>query len=263
MDNVSDDKKGPKFALKGNKPAPPYWIVDAEKEAFDDSKYKAGDEVPGIIVSPFTGDRGDIAAKRVWKDGVRTVVFCAEARDRQRVRRPVQRPEEGVRVRRGGLRQRAGAARLRAGGAEAEVRLREGAASRRAVARPAPLRTVVAASSANASFRPFRRPGRIHRSPLPRPWPAVHRERTVDALAPTVLLLTIAAVLVSQVTVRAQSVPGQDPVAGARVFVETAGCVKCHAIAGSGGRSGPTSPRPRDRARTTTWPPRCGTTCPA
>ncbi|MBI3030322.1 MAG: ethylbenzene dehydrogenase [Candidatus Rokubacteria bacterium] len=74
-DNVSDDKKGPKFALKGNKPAPPYWIVDSEKEALDGSKYKAGDEVPGIIVAPFTGDRGDISARHVWKDGVRTVEF--------------------------------------------------------------------------------------------------------------------------------------------------------------------------------------------
>ena len=74
-DNIGADKKGPKFALKGNKPAPPYWIVDAEKEPFDDGKYKAGDEVPGIIVSPLTGDRGDIAAKDVYKDGVRTVVF--------------------------------------------------------------------------------------------------------------------------------------------------------------------------------------------
>jgi len=73
VDNVSDDKKGPKFGLPGDKPAPPYWIVDAEKEAFDDSKYKAGDEVPSIIVAPFTGDRGDIQAKAVWKDGVRTV----------------------------------------------------------------------------------------------------------------------------------------------------------------------------------------------
>jgi hypothetical protein len=73
--NVSDDKKGPKFALKGNKPAPPYWIVDSEKEPFDDSKYKAGDEVPGIIVAPFTGDRGDISAKIIYKDGVRTSVF--------------------------------------------------------------------------------------------------------------------------------------------------------------------------------------------
>ena len=72
-DNVSDDKKGPKFALPGNKPAPPYWIVDAEKEPFDDSKYKAGDEVPGIIVAPFTGDRGDISAKAVWKDGMWTL----------------------------------------------------------------------------------------------------------------------------------------------------------------------------------------------
>ncbi len=75
VDNVSDDKKGPKFALPGNKPAPPYWIMDGEKEPFDASKYKAGDEVPGIIVAPFTGDRGDISAKIVYKDGVRTSVF--------------------------------------------------------------------------------------------------------------------------------------------------------------------------------------------
>jgi ethylbenzene dehydrogenase len=74
-DNVSGDKKGPKFALPGNKPAPPYWIMDAEKEPFDDSKYKAGDEVPGIVIAPFTGDRGDISVKVVYKDGVRTSVF--------------------------------------------------------------------------------------------------------------------------------------------------------------------------------------------
>jgi hypothetical protein len=75
VDNVSDDKKGPKFALKGNRPAPPYWIMDADKEPLDESKYKAGDEVPGIIVAPFTGDRADIAAKHAWKDGVRTIVM--------------------------------------------------------------------------------------------------------------------------------------------------------------------------------------------
>ena len=73
--NVSDDKKGPKFALPGNKPAPPFWIMESEKEPFDDSKYKAGDEVPGILVAPFRGDRGDIAAKHAWKDGVRTIVI--------------------------------------------------------------------------------------------------------------------------------------------------------------------------------------------
>lgn len=73
--NLNDAKNGPKWALKGNKPAPPFWIVDSEKEPFDDSKYKAGDEVPGIVVAPFTGDRGDISAKIVYKDGVRTSVF--------------------------------------------------------------------------------------------------------------------------------------------------------------------------------------------
>ncbi len=73
VDNVSDDKKGPKFALKGNRPAPPYWILEGDKEPFDDAKYKAGDEVPGIIVAPFTGDRGDVAIASAWKDGVWTL----------------------------------------------------------------------------------------------------------------------------------------------------------------------------------------------
>lgn len=73
QDNVTADKKGPQFALKGNTPAPPYWILDSEKEAFDDSKYKAGDEVPGIVIAPFEGDRGDIAARGNWKDGVWTI----------------------------------------------------------------------------------------------------------------------------------------------------------------------------------------------
>jgi hypothetical protein len=76
VDNINDDKKGPKYGLKGNRPAPPYWIIDTEKEALDDSKYKAGDEVPAILVAPFTGDRGDIAAKHAWKDGVRTIVIA-------------------------------------------------------------------------------------------------------------------------------------------------------------------------------------------
>lgn len=71
--NQTADKKGPQFALKGNTPAPPYWIRDREKEAFDDSKYKAGDEVPGIVIAPFAGDRGDVSARGRWKDGVWTL----------------------------------------------------------------------------------------------------------------------------------------------------------------------------------------------
>lgn len=73
--NETADKKMPAFALKGNKPGPPYWIVDSEKEPFDDSKYKPGDEVPAIIVMPYTGDRGDLKTTMVWKDGTWTVVI--------------------------------------------------------------------------------------------------------------------------------------------------------------------------------------------
>ena len=71
--NSKEGQKSPPFALPANKPAPPYWIMDSEKVPFDDSKYKAGDEVPGIVIAPFTGDRGDISAKTVWKDGMWTI----------------------------------------------------------------------------------------------------------------------------------------------------------------------------------------------
>ncbi len=63
----------PQWALKDNRPAPPFWILDSEKVPFDDSKYKAGDEVPGILVAPFTGDRGDIPAQAIWENGVWTL----------------------------------------------------------------------------------------------------------------------------------------------------------------------------------------------
>lgn len=73
--NETADKKMPAFALKGNKPGPPYWIVDSEKEPFDDSKYKPGDEVPSILVMPYKGDRADLPTKMVWKDGTWTIVI--------------------------------------------------------------------------------------------------------------------------------------------------------------------------------------------
>ncbi|HXF81719.1 MAG TPA: ethylbenzene dehydrogenase-related protein [bacterium] len=60
----------PKWALPNNRPAPPYWIIDSQKVAFDDTKYKPGDEVPGIVIAPFTGDRGDIASRAVHQDGL-------------------------------------------------------------------------------------------------------------------------------------------------------------------------------------------------
>src|SRR4029450_12919856 len=52
------------------------------------------------------------------------------------------------------------------------------------------------------------------------------------------VLVALIALPLSQSLAHAQSVPGQDPASGARVF-ESAGCVKCHAVAGSGGKVGP------------------------
>ncbi len=74
-DNPTEGGK-PKWALRDNKAAPPYWIVDGEKVAFDDTKYKAGDEVPGIVVAPFAGDRGDISSRAVYRNGIWTVEFA-------------------------------------------------------------------------------------------------------------------------------------------------------------------------------------------
>jgi len=71
--NTKEGQNTPPFALPNNKPAPPYWIMDAEKVEFDDSQYQANDEVPGIVVAPFTGDRGDIGAMAVWNNGLWTV----------------------------------------------------------------------------------------------------------------------------------------------------------------------------------------------
>lgn len=74
-DNINESKTGPKWAAKGNKPAPPYWILDRDKEPFDNTKYKPGNEVAGIIAAPFVGDRGDITAKASWNNGAWTLEF--------------------------------------------------------------------------------------------------------------------------------------------------------------------------------------------
>ena len=49
-----------------------YWVYDDTKVKFVD-KFKAGAVIPGIVVSPFTGPRGDIKAKGVWANGVWTI----------------------------------------------------------------------------------------------------------------------------------------------------------------------------------------------
>jgi hypothetical protein len=66
-DNSNKDKTGPAWMNKTpseNK----YWILDENKTAFVDT-FKPGDVVAGMVVAPFSGSRGDIASKAVWKNG--------------------------------------------------------------------------------------------------------------------------------------------------------------------------------------------------
>lgn len=75
VDNVNDDKTGPKFGMPDNKPAPPYSILESEQVPIDITQYKPGDEVPGIIKSQIVGDRGDIAAGWQYANGKWTIEF--------------------------------------------------------------------------------------------------------------------------------------------------------------------------------------------
>lgn len=50
-----------------------YWLKAEDKAPFDDSRFEPGDEVASIMVAPFEGDAGDIAAGMAWKDGFWTV----------------------------------------------------------------------------------------------------------------------------------------------------------------------------------------------
>lgn len=72
--NENADKTAPGFTA-ADQPAPPYWILDSQKQPFADT-YNAGDEIASILIAPFTGDRGDIPAKLVWNDGVYTAEFA-------------------------------------------------------------------------------------------------------------------------------------------------------------------------------------------
>lgn len=77
VDNKAADGKGPaKMQDPSKKPlAGSAFILASEAVALDASKFKAGDKVPRELVAPWTGSRGDIAAKGVYASGTWTVVF--------------------------------------------------------------------------------------------------------------------------------------------------------------------------------------------
>jgi general stress protein YciG len=68
----------PEFMSKSGKAANKggtYYLREDDKVAFDDSKFVAGDEVASILVSPFTGDRGEIDTTIGYKDGMWTAAI--------------------------------------------------------------------------------------------------------------------------------------------------------------------------------------------
>lgn len=72
QDNKNAAKTGPAFMSKTAGPDNKYWVMAADKTELADT-FKPGDVVPGIVLEPFTGSRGDIEGKGVWKDGVWTI----------------------------------------------------------------------------------------------------------------------------------------------------------------------------------------------
>jgi hypothetical protein len=56
----------------------PGYILDSEKTEIDQAgldALPAGSYIPGIVKSPFTGDRGDISGAWQWADGTWTIEF--------------------------------------------------------------------------------------------------------------------------------------------------------------------------------------------
>ena len=74
-DNLNEAKDGPKFAHASDAAAK--FIIAGNEVPIDLSKLKAGDAIPGFVVSPFVGSRGDIAANGVGKMASGRWCWCA------------------------------------------------------------------------------------------------------------------------------------------------------------------------------------------
>jgi len=74
--NINEDKTAPMYMGDGDaygKDGSPGHILLEDAVPFDASLFEAGDRVPGIVVSPFVGDGGDISGAWMWEDGVWTL----------------------------------------------------------------------------------------------------------------------------------------------------------------------------------------------
>ncbi|RPI91311.1 MAG: ethylbenzene dehydrogenase [Chloroflexi bacterium] len=80
VNNATEDGTLPAFTSPAVDPATgaPGYILDSEKTELDQAALDAlpaGSYIPGIVKSPFAGDRGEISAAWEWADGVWTIEF--------------------------------------------------------------------------------------------------------------------------------------------------------------------------------------------
>jgi hypothetical protein len=76
VDNTDSNAVVPAFMPPGDdfaRDGSPGYILASEAVPFDASLFEPGDRIPGIVISEFEGDGGDIAAGWMWADGVWTL----------------------------------------------------------------------------------------------------------------------------------------------------------------------------------------------
>jgi hypothetical protein len=73
QDNVAEDKRGPAF-MPGTDPASPF-IFMGQEGPVDTTILHSGEAVPGYLLAPFVGSRGDISAQGRWLEGKWVVVL--------------------------------------------------------------------------------------------------------------------------------------------------------------------------------------------
>lgn len=71
QNNVSKDGTQPAF-MPADGSTGAYWLLKDNAVPFEDN-FKPGDVLPGVVVSPFEGSRGDISAEAKWEDGTWTI----------------------------------------------------------------------------------------------------------------------------------------------------------------------------------------------
>lgn len=72
--NIAEEKEMPAMGTRLWNDVDNYALLPKDQVAFLDT-FKPGQRIPAVLVEPFTGSRGDISAKAVWKEGIWSIEF--------------------------------------------------------------------------------------------------------------------------------------------------------------------------------------------